>query len=247
MLAIAALVRAVAPLRRAPSDLRVARFVEERAPSLDDRLVTAVDMVSSGRQTSSPAIAEPLLADAAAQARAVDVDAIVSSETLRRAGFRAAAAAIVLVVVVIAARRTARQSYDAAALVLFPEHVGLSVTPGNARVKSGSAVTIAASLVGNHAPVAPAVQMQVGDGDNWRQAAMAKDATGHYVLSLDSVTAPFKYRVSAGPITSPTYAIAVAHAPRVARIDVDYSYPAGLGLKPRTEEDSGDIYAPAGT
>src|SRR5437660_733251 len=160
VLAIAALVRAMAPLRRAPSDLRVARFVEERAPSLDDRLVTAVDMVNSGRQTSSPAIAEPLLADAAAQARAVDVDAIVSSETLRRAGFRAAAAAIVLVVVVIAARRPARQSYDAAALVLFPEHVGLSVTPGNARVKSGSALTIAASLVGNHAPVAPAVQMQ---------------------------------------------------------------------------------------
>src|SRR5207302_10222814 len=99
-LAIGAIVRAVVPLRHVPSELRVARFIEERAPSLDDRLVTAVDMVSSGRQTSSPAIAEPLLADAAAQARAVDVDAIVSSETLRRPGFRAAAAAIVLVVVV---------------------------------------------------------------------------------------------------------------------------------------------------
>src|SRR5207302_11376002 len=127
------------------------------------------------------------------------------------------------------------------------EREGLSVTPGNARVNSVSALTIATSIVGNNARGAPAVQMQVGDGDNWRQAAMAKDATGQYVLSLDSVTAPFKYRVSAGPITSPTYAIAVAHAPRVARIDVDYSYPAGLGLKPRTEEDSGDIYAPAGT
>ncbi len=35
--------------------------------------------------------------------------------------------------------------------------------------------------------------------------------------------------------------------PRVARIDVDYTYPASLGLEPRTDEDSGDIYAPAGT
>src|SRR6187549_3903349 len=32
---------AAAPLRRAPADLQVARFIEERTPSLDDRLVTA--------------------------------------------------------------------------------------------------------------------------------------------------------------------------------------------------------------
>src|SRR5207245_10703486 len=38
-----------------------------------------------------------------------------------------------------------------------------------------------------------------------------------------------------------------AHPPRVARIDLDYTYPASPGLKPRTEEDSGDVYAPAGT
>src|SRR5206468_10363466 len=72
-------------------------------------------------------------------------------------------------------------------------------------------------------------------------------AAGRFGLALGSVTAPFKYRVVAGPVTSPTYAIAVAHPPRVARIDVDYTFPAALGLKPRTEEDSGDIYAPAGT
>jgi len=61
------------------------------------------------------------------------------------------------------------------------------------------------------------------------------------------VTTPFKYRVVAGPVVSPTYAITVAHPPRVSRIDVDYTFPASLGLAPRTEEDSGDIYAPAGT
>src|SRR5205823_6135551 len=57
-LAVAAIARAAAPLRHGPSDLRVARFIEERAPSLDDRLVTAVDVVSSGRHAASPAIAD---------------------------------------------------------------------------------------------------------------------------------------------------------------------------------------------
>src|SRR5438094_6599909 len=45
-LGIGAIVWAAAPLRRAPSDLRVARFIEEREPALDDRLVTAVDVTS---------------------------------------------------------------------------------------------------------------------------------------------------------------------------------------------------------
>ena len=61
------------------------------------------------------------------------------------------------------------------------------------------------------------------------------------------MSASFRYRVVAGPVTSPTYDVTVARAPRVTRIDVEYTYPAGLRLPPRTEEDGGDIYAPAGT
>src|SRR5258707_1041174 len=34
----------LAPLRRVPGDRQVARYIEERASSLDDRLVTAVDV-----------------------------------------------------------------------------------------------------------------------------------------------------------------------------------------------------------
>src|SRR5206468_9467291 len=50
VIAVAAIAWATAPLRFRPSDLRVARFIEERAPSLDDRLVTAVDVANSGRE-----------------------------------------------------------------------------------------------------------------------------------------------------------------------------------------------------
>src|SRR5438552_2278481 len=210
-LAIGAIVRAVVPLRHVPSDLRVARFIEERAPSLDDRLVTAVDVVTSGRHTASPAIADPMLADAAARARTLELDTIVPSETLRRAGFQAVAAAAVLAAVMFGGRGPARQAYDAAALVLFPEHVRLNVVPGNARLKAGTGLAIEASLAGNRAPVAPQVQMQSGGDAAWREAAMLKSDAGRFRLSFDSVTAPFNYRVIAGPITSPTFTVSVAH------------------------------------
>src|SRR5262245_30356651 len=35
---------ALMPIGRSPTDLQVARFIEERTPTLDDRLVTAVDV-----------------------------------------------------------------------------------------------------------------------------------------------------------------------------------------------------------
>src|SRR5579871_1124943 len=42
--AVAIVVALLAPLRRRPTDAQVARFIEERSPGLDDRLVTAVDV-----------------------------------------------------------------------------------------------------------------------------------------------------------------------------------------------------------
>ena len=194
---------------------------------------------------SRPALAVAMLADAARHARSR------RSRRRRRLGDAAphrlpgggrdpGAGALLFV-----ARDTARQGFDAATLALFPAHVRLDVTPGNVRVKAGSPVTIEARLVGNRAPVTAHVQF--GEGDRWRTADMKSTGDGRFTLALESVTSPFSYRVTAGQANSATFGVAVVRPPRVTRIDVDYTFPAGLGLKPRTEEDSGDIYAPAGT
>ena len=230
------------PLRRVPADGKVARYIEERAPALDDRLVTAVDVASASHP---PAFADQMLGDAARRTAEIDIDTIVPAESLRRAGFQAAAAVVVLGVALFLARGPANQAADAASLTLFPERVTLDVTPGNARVKAGAPLAIQARLVGNRAPVI--AQVQIADGERWRHAEMASDKPGSFRLAMPSVGSSFKYRVVAGAVTSPTYDVTVAFPPRVTRIDVDYAYPAALKLEPRTEADSGDIYAPAGT
>ena len=212
-LVVAAIVWGVAPLRHTPSDARLARFIEERTPSLDDRLVSAVDLVQSERYGSSPAIAEPMLADAARRAGAVDLDQIVPIGLLRRAGVQAAAAVAILVVLALVAREPARQTLDAASLALFPSRVTLEVTPGSARIKFGTPLAIEARLVGNRAPIV--AQVQIGEGDHWRASEMTTEASGTFRLALESVTSGFNYRVVAGTVTSPTYAVTVARAPRV--------------------------------
>jgi hypothetical protein len=150
-------------------------------------------------------------------------------------------------IVAYAGRNTARHSFDAARLTLFPSRVVLSVTPGNVRLTSGSPLTIEARLVGNTTPLIAQLLQADGNAREWNRTDMQTDASGRFHVGLDAVASSFRYRVAAGAVTSPIYEVTVSRAPRVARIDVEYRYPPELGIQPRTEEDSGDIYAPAGT
>lgn len=236
----------VQPLRQAPDDRRVARFIEERAPSLEDRLVSAVDVATQPASLPAPpGLASVMVADAARRLEGVGVEEIIPAEAVRRLGFQAVAAALAAGLLLVSSRHVARQAFDAASLTLFPARVALEVTPGNQRVRAGSALVIEARLVGNSAPVS--AELQVANGGDWRAAAMATGQPGSFSTALDAVWTSFKYRVAAGAVVSPTYEITAVRPPRVARIDVDYVYPSALNLPPRSETDSGDIYAPAGT
>jgi hypothetical protein len=248
--AVGAVVWAVWPALDVPSDLRVARFIEERDGTLDDRLVTAVSVGSAGRGGQTPAVlADRQVEDAARRAVLVEPTAIVPGDRLRRAALQGAGAVGLVLLVLFVGRDTARQSIDAASLVLFPERLSLSVEPGNARVPAGTPLTITARLDGNRAPIAARIERMSPGGDDggYEASEMTAAPEGAFSLSVPAVTEPFQYRIVAGPIVSPVYDVTVARAPRVARIDVEYVYPPALGLKPRTEPDTGDIYAPAGT
>ena len=256
-LAVGALVWGLWPAREIPSDARVARFIEETEPSLDDRLASAVDLAASPGGEGRPALAAPMVADAARRVSSIDPAAVVPGRTLRRAGFQAAAAVLLLAAIGFLGRDTAHRSFDAVSLALFPSRVALEVVPGNARIQAGSPLTIEARLLGNRAPVVAqvlraegAAAIAAGSGDPgvaWRTTEMATNPSGAFTLGLGAVAASFKYRVVAGTVTSPLYDVTVVRAPRVIRIDVEYLYPPRAGLAPHIEEDGGDIYAPAGT
>lgn len=244
---LASIVWAAWPSRQIPSDRSVARYIEERAPALDERLVSAVDVVTSRGADERPALAAAMVRDAAAACALVDPATIVPGDALRRRSLRAAAACSLLLAMFVTSRHAARQAFDAASLLLFPSRITLEVTPGNAKVQAGSGLTISARLVGNSAPVVAQVLRSPNGVDAWQPADMATDADGRFRLELTSLTSSFRYKVAAGTITSDAFDVAVVRAPRVARIDVAYTYPPSLGLAPRTEEDGGDIYGPEGT
>jgi hypothetical protein len=235
------------PLRDTPSDERVARFVEESHPTLDDRLVSAVDLMKAleAQGSARSAFAEPMLRDAARSVSEVDPQLVVSSRRLRRTTWNAAAAALLLAIVAVTTRDGVLRSIDSLAFSLFPSRYQLEVTPGDTHVPAGSELTVDARLVGSRAPVD--AEFQTAQDDDWAPTPMAVREPGAFRMVVRPVAASFRYRVKAGSLISPVYNVTVGRPPRVTRIDLEYTFPKALGLPARTEEDGGDIYAPAGT
>ena len=237
-------VRLLWPLRERPTDRRVARFVEERCPELEDRVASATEL----GETGSPSVFQVLvIADAAETLRRVDLGRVVTSARLRGAVLRGVLATVVLAVILTLGigpfSRVARTVW----LYAFGFTVTLDVEPGDVRMMAGQPLRVRARLSGaRSAPARTPPTLTVLEGRTPRVVEMRATADG-YLAEFPSVRDSFVYRVSVATLTSRDYRVEALVAPRVRRIDVQYAYPVFTGLTPRVEEDGGDIYAPAGT
>jgi hypothetical protein len=239
--AAAWIVRRRAPV---PSDLLLARFIEERCPDLDDRLVTAVDV--RARAGSTHSVLEQTLQDAAASALSgASLDDVVPESTARRTRGRAALAAVLAAIVAAAWIAPARRGFDAAVARLFPDRYALHVTPGSIRLKPGEPLVIRARTT-SAAGIVPDLVLSNGTARD-EKISMSRSQEGGFAHRFDVVPASFRYRVTVAGRTSPTYEVTLLTPPRLERIDLHYEFPAYTRLEPRDEEDGGDIYAPAGS
>lgn len=263
------------PALRSPTDVQVARFIEEQVPSLEDRMASAVaggaDTGSRGSRrfqwferfqrfsvTRSQSLVplEPsevpspflslLLSDACSRVEGLTPDRIIGSGVLRRAAGLALISLLCLAVVLFVGRSSAARAVRVATALVFPPTVTFEITPGHVRLPAGRPLQIRARVRGADCCAAP--RLQVASRSGSREIAMsAGETTADFTASFDSVDESFEYRVAAGAAWSERFGVTVLHPPRVTRVDLRYSYPRHIGLPPRVEEDSGDIYGPLGT
>jgi hypothetical protein len=270
--ALICLASAIAPLRRAPRDLQLARFIEERCPELDDALVTAVgepgfadvgsrrdptrrrwlggpptrtapaDRSRDPAHVSNP-VAAAVLDDALRCLRKIDNDRIISRRALRRAALVAGASTSALFILAAFSAGPARQASRLAGVYLFPERLALDVTPGDVKIRAGDPLRVVAKI-SSAAAVVPV--LKVGEGAEWRQTRMEPAADG-FAVAFERVEKDFRYSVNAAGTASREYTVTVVHPPRVERIDLRYEYPPAFRMPAREDKDGGDIYGPAGT
>ena len=231
---------------RRPSDLTTARFIEEQAAGLDDGLVSAVQ-VAEARQLQGDAFAGIVVARAARQLRAIPPEAIVTDVTLRRSAFHAAAGTACLAAAIVVAMAPIGGAADATWLALFPGTIVIDVQPGDARVVAGRPIRIRAALNGKGGTLRGVTPSVVVSADGQERTVPMTAAGGAYELAIESVDRSFAYKVTASKVVSKSYSVTALFPPHVRRIDLRYDYPDFSGLAPRTDEDGGDIYGPAGT
>ena len=126
----------------------------------------------------------------------------------------------------------------------------IAVAPGNITVRRNSDELITAHVSGMK-PEKAQLFARYQSAAGWEPVAMqpAPDAGGgaSYQFVLAGLPENVEYYVSAGPLESPHYKIRVVDLPSVKEIRVTYHYPEWTGMKPVTEEHSGDLRAIEGT
>ena len=139
------------------------------------------------------------------------------------------------------------RAIETARLQLLPGSIVIDVVPGDARVAAGTSFRIKALVRDGRGVLAHATPALTVTAENGRRTVPMPRTGDAFEFVFESVDRSFTYTISAGAARSSSYTVTALFAPRVRRIDLDYTYPSFTGLEPRTEEDGGDIYAPAGT
>jgi hypothetical protein len=246
VLSVVALGAIAWPWRARPTDLQVARYAEEAIPELEERLLTAADVV--GRPVASRGPLDALvIAEGARVSSTLDLDRILPA---RQIAARSAVAGVALLALggtlYLAAPYVARAWYTARA-TWFPASLALVVEPGDTAVVEGGRVALRVRIEGVKADAWDApVTVHSAAGHLRGVPPLARDGDA-YATSLPAGQSSFFYRVATGRLVSPEYRVEVRRRPRVERIALSYAYPSFSGLPPRTEDDGGDVFAPKGT
>jgi hypothetical protein len=245
-LAVAAVLGIAVPLIRATREWAV-RNAEAANPALEQRLTTFQERAS---KNDDPFL-ELLAADTLARTRGAQPSSLVADHRL----FALAGAGLACLAV-LAWMIAAGPGYlgYGAALLWTNGHAAplytIAVTPGNVTVRRNSDQLITAHVT-RLRPGKARLFARYQSSNVWEPATMQGEpdsgggATYQFVFA--GLPENVEYYVTAGPLVSSRFTVRVVDLPSVKDISVTYHYPAWTGIKPATEENSGDLRAIEGT
>tara|TARA_B100001059_G_scaffold228118_1_gene258768 strand:+ start:922 stop:4476 length:3555 start_codon:yes stop_codon:yes gene_type:complete len=260
--------RLVAALFRSQgNDLRLAHYVEDRFPDLEQRLLTSLEFsdedLGNHQKGVSSQFVRQLWKDAE-QHVAMHKSKVESTEPFRESGIAFATAVASLLVCVLLSNSSENWKkaslavvwpFDSSAVASVEQIVlplEISVEPGDVRQQRGDDLTVLVRIM-NSEPNAVNLRLQQ-DRVNWVDFPMTLESSEGGILTysyyFSGVEESGTYYISfndMGDQTSREYAIDVYELPRVEQIDVAFSYPQYTGLEDKVQEDNGDIFAPEGT
>ncbi len=245
------------PLSRKLTLTHMARILEIRHPELQERISTAVELLSSEDPDSIKGSEE--LIEAVVDSAVVDVEAVdpktefAPVKTKRFAKIAAVAAGIVLLLLAIWPNQAWTLLTRAIAPFLDIGNAyadSMVVEPGDIRIARGENLTVELGI--HHTKLKRAeIRKRLPDGsETVERMTLIDDIEGQKTFSLTfpNVQESFTYRVRAGSAVSEFFDVEVVDPPSIESLTIRYDYPEYTG-KPdlETVTETGEIRAVART
>jgi hypothetical protein len=229
-----------------------AALVEEKHPTLRNRLINALQLGRGNQDGHSPVLIEKIVGDAAEATAETELGKSIDPRPLKRAAgiFGIATVIVAVYAGLFPERFTNGLQRVAMPFSDIPSYTRTripDVKPGNTRIPEGDSFVIEATVDGV-VPSAATLHRRI-DG-RWQEVPMQPDPSrpDTYRVELKAITESFPYRVTAGDGTSKMYTIDVVQRPQVKSVALKYSYPAYTELPPRTlDSTDGNVASIAGT
>ena len=250
--------RVLRPAIRRWSLNNAARQVERALPGLQERMSSAVELLTTETQPAfrgSPALVAHLVDQAREHAAAINPKNIVAADPVVRRGSMLIPIFIAWMVLTINPH-TSRPLLRGAYATLFPwkRHVPtvlatIGVTPGDIVLTQGDPLEIRAMLAeaSRDSTDEASLVQQFSNGQTISQP-MLRGEQGEFHLKFNSVNQGFSYRVLMASGDSDRFAVTVLPRPTITRLDIHYDYPPYSGIAASdTPASDGAIAALVGT
>jgi hypothetical protein len=238
------------PLRRRVTDAQVAMYLEERDPTLEAKIISAVEATADGGSDAhSPRLVEKLVEQAVEQCRAMDHANTVERTALQR--HAATLAAIAAILAIALAFGPAYLRHGMSALLTFQSAAAstpykIEVRPGDTKVPRGADQAVSAKLIGFTSSDVT-VMMRSGQNAAYdRVPLIPGKEQGAFEGMLFHLEKPTEYYVESNGVRSAKFTLSVVDLPTVQQMEMEYRFPAYTGLAPR-KADGGDVAAIRGT
>jgi hypothetical protein len=224
------------PLLRPLSLTRMARVLETRHPELQERISSAIELLSMGGTagaTGSEQLIQLLARDAETDMRGVQARREFTGRSLKPALVSASVIGGVFALLFVAWPHQTSLLFARAvapyANLSDLQGAGLSVEPGDALRLEGSDLVIRLRVEGR-APARAEVHTESGAGNTLVERMLAVSAEGEepavYELTFPSVTGSFRYRVRYGTGLTRYHQVTVLPLPAFTRLVITTRYPA---------------------
>ena len=238
------------PLRRRVTDAQVAMYLEECDPTLEAKIISAVEATADGGSDAhSPRLVEKLVEQAIEQCRAMDHANTVERTALQR--HAATLAAIAAVLAIALAFGPAYLRHGVSALLTFQSAAAstpykIDVRPGNTKVPRGADQAVSATLIGFTSSDVTVMMRSAQNAAYDRVPLIPGKEQGTFEGMLFHLEKPTEYYVESNGVRSAKFTLSVVDLPTVQQMEMEYRFPAYTGLAPR-KADGGDVAAIRGT